>query len=519
MGEGSGPGSPKPPLKGTLRDVEVGSMTELISKVDQWLGSPGEWRLNTAANWPLQEELLHRPTSSSCPLLVNVVDSPQKLRKDVDSLTWRLTQLELKLDRAEDKKSADDKQLGERLDRLAIADEYWELIKIGGSADGNVGAPLVRSGRSGHCGNCGASCMALSARPAPLSVTLLTVLLFTILAWFTEARVDTFQSKVNQLQQQMQKQIQEQMHQQMGDLRTEVWQLQNKDQLEQKKMRQLHDKMSDMSSDITILKANMSNIFQDVNVLYVNVSNISRNMSLLYTNVSNVSQNMSMLVTWMGEAETSQSKLHRRQQILVGKLDQMRDELKTVVTKSVFNSVNAQVTKVAEGEGELQSTVKELKQKLQKSRNETFDLKLAQLNQTSQLRRTMRHVRELQKQSREANASLEWLDQHFSQLRNQTLLELRTEIATELRPELASLEDDKRKAVEAEHKVNIELKQVRKSIQAARENQQSKLGSIEFKLKQQQTRELQFSKRLDSIEAKLQNMNASEAKGAQSLQD
>ena len=519
MGEGSGPGSPKPPLKGTLRDVEVGSMTELISKVDQWLGSPGEWRLNTAANWPLQEELLHRPTSSSCPLLVNVVDSPQKLRKDVDSLTWRLTQLELKLDRAEDKKSADDKQLGERLDRLAIADEYWELIKIGGSADGNVGAPLVRSGRSGHCGNCGASCMALSARPTPLSVTLLTVLLFTILAWFTEARVETLQisiqKSVNKTNDQLHEDV-DHLHQSVAsivrDQKKEFTQEHQKDQS------QLH-KIKNLDGDITILKANMSNIIQDVHVLYANVSNISRNMSLLYTNVSNVSQNMSMLVTWMGEAETSQSKLHRRQQILVGKLDQMRDELKTVVTKSVFNSVNAQVTKVAEGEGELQSTVKELKQKLQKSRNETFDLKLAQLNQTSQLRRTMRHVRELQKQSREANASLEWLDQHFSQLRNQTLLELRTAIATELRPELASLEDDKRKAVEAEHKVNIELKQVRKSIQAARENQQSKLGSIEFKLKQQQTRELQFSKRLDSIEAKLQNMNASEAKGAQSLQD
>lgn len=62
-----------------LKRHEVGALEDIARKVDEWLGSPGSWRLATAANWPLTSEAIRLPTTKRSPLVVNVRNSEEFL--------------------------------------------------------------------------------------------------------------------------------------------------------------------------------------------------------------------------------------------------------------------------------------------------------------------------------------------------------------------------------------------------------------------------------------------------------
>lgn len=60
-----------PPVPLT-KDVQVETLEDVADEVHAWLGSPGSWQLNTAANYPLTFDAFRRPSTSKSPLIVNV---------------------------------------------------------------------------------------------------------------------------------------------------------------------------------------------------------------------------------------------------------------------------------------------------------------------------------------------------------------------------------------------------------------------------------------------------------------
>jgi len=61
--------------------VQVRGLDDVVAEVDDWLGAPGSWKLCTAANWPLTSEAIRRPTTSRCPLVVNIQNTEEVLLK------------------------------------------------------------------------------------------------------------------------------------------------------------------------------------------------------------------------------------------------------------------------------------------------------------------------------------------------------------------------------------------------------------------------------------------------------
>ena len=166
--------APKPVQKGEVRDVCLsgGGLADLNELVEKWLGCPGEWRMNNVANWPLSEEALQRPTSAACPMVVNVVNRTEKVKRDVDSLQDRLKDLEEKVNSLVQQKTSDQQQLSGRLDKLTMIEEYWDLMTA--DTDSAERVPQVRSGRSRRC-------WALVVQPSPV---FFPVLLFALTTGF-----------------------------------------------------------------------------------------------------------------------------------------------------------------------------------------------------------------------------------------------------------------------------------------------------------------------------------------------
>ncbi|CAE8585297.1 unnamed protein product, partial [Polarella glacialis] len=95
LGEGVKGGKPAP-MRGSLRDVKVRNLEDLAARVEDWLGAPGSWQLSTVANWPLTMDAIRRPSSSRCPLVVNVRNSQDIVLQRLQELSSKQQDLEVK---------------------------------------------------------------------------------------------------------------------------------------------------------------------------------------------------------------------------------------------------------------------------------------------------------------------------------------------------------------------------------------------------------------------------------------
>eukprot|EP00928_Gymnodinium_smaydae_P035334 TRINITY_DN24886_c0_g1_i1.p1 TRINITY_DN24886_c0_g1~~TRINITY_DN24886_c0_g1_i1.p1 ORF type:complete len:1118 (+),score=216.98 TRINITY_DN24886_c0_g1_i1:221-3574(+) len=118
LGVGLPEGNKPAPPRGALRDVRVRSMDDLQGAVEEWLGSPGCWQLSTAANWPLAPEILSRPTSSRCPLVVNVRNTQEFLLQRLDDLSRRQNDAEIRLQSELSERSREAREHGQRISGL-----------------------------------------------------------------------------------------------------------------------------------------------------------------------------------------------------------------------------------------------------------------------------------------------------------------------------------------------------------------------------------------------------------------
>lgn len=78
------PGEPRVPVRGSLRDVSVRSLEELVQCVEEWLGTQGTWRLRSVANCALTATDLQRPSSFRTPIIVHVDHTEDVLLRQLE---------------------------------------------------------------------------------------------------------------------------------------------------------------------------------------------------------------------------------------------------------------------------------------------------------------------------------------------------------------------------------------------------------------------------------------------------
>ena len=486
--------APMPVQKGEVRDVCLsgGGLADLNELVEKWLGCPGEWRMNNVANWPLSEEALQRPTSAACPMVVNVVNRTEKVKRDVDSLQDRLKDLEEKVNSLVQQKTSDQQQLSGRLDKLTMIEEYWDLMTA--DTDSAERVPQVRSGRSRRC-------WALVVQPSPVFFPVLLFALTTGLWWMSRTEVQFLEHDVKSSEGQY-------------------------ISLERKSKHIVSSVNSQQRKEHEYLVNHLDIANRDMDRLHSNISNLSKwlgYMTELQANVSNIS-------TWLVRAEARDASLRKDQHKLSGKM----------------NLISNQMTQVEEDEGKLSSKLRdrlhEMEHEMQAVKEQVSALQLAdeaERNQSQKMQeemarlvstmkpemlranRTVQQLQKLEKESAEANRSWTLLSDQVSEVQDHTLPDLRTAVANQastiarFKSNMSSWhhveEKYSQKGVDAERKVNMVEKEVQKSLQktTVRLQQLASLQSLEHQLRQQQ---LHFSERLESIEAKLHKLvNATEA--------
>ena len=488
MGEGLGPGSPKPPLKGTLRDVEIGDMTELNNAVEQWLGSPGEWKLNSASNWPLQDEALQRPTTFNCPLLVNVVNGPLKTQRAVDCVSQQLRDLEERLSK-ELKTKLDARQLADRIDKLACYEEYWYELMRGSAADGNVGTHPTRSSQNFRCDCCSCrNCWALLRIPTQLILFWLLLLSAGVYNAYSDMYMD-WRSHDDSIQE-ISKELHELKRQTVERIRDF-----NNDQV-----RQDNKEDSSLRADQERLNLINNTLRENITNLAANTSNLSAWLGQTQANITNLAANTSNLSAWLAQTQAMFHGLQHDQDKLSGKIKEVNDQF------------SVQITKVEEDQGELSSklrgTVQRIRHNLKDVQNQTSSLEKAEQADIARLQHEMEvHEEEAGTQMVILNRTLDEQITEVHQL-NRTLPELRGEVAKQassissLWESASELQESARKSeqkgMDAEQKVNMIEKEVKASLQHL-----PRIDALQSALKQQQVTESQFTKRLDSLEAKV----------------
>ena len=484
---------PKPVHKGEVRDVCFsGGLADLNELVEKWLGCPGEWRMNNVANWPLSEEALQRPTSAACPMVVNVVNRTEKVKRDVDSLQDRLKDLEDKVNSLVQQKTADQQQLSGRLDKLTMIEEYWDLMTA--DTDSAERVPQVRSGRSRRC-------WALVVQPSPVFFPVLLFAFTTGLWWMSRTEVQFLEHDVKSSEGQY-------------------------ISLERKSKHIVSSVNSQQRKEHEYLVNHLEMTTRDIDRLHTNISNLSTwlgYMTELQANVSNMS-------TWLVLAEARDASLRKDQHKLSGKM----------------NLISDQITHVEEDEGKLSSKLRDRLHELEedmkavkkqvssvqlageaaRNQSEKMQEEMTRLDSTlkpEQLRvnRTVQQLQKLEKESAEANRSWTLLSDQVPEVQDHTLPDLRTAVAKQastiarFKSNMSSWhhveEKYSQKGVDAERKVNMVEKEVQKSLQktTVRLQQLASLQRLEKQLRQHQ---VHFSERLESIEAKLHKLvNATEA--------
>mmetsp|Transcript_50831 Transcript_50831/g.128211 ORF Transcript_50831/g.128211 Transcript_50831/m.128211 type:complete len:870 (+) Transcript_50831:171-2780(+) len=142
LGTGVPGGKPAPP-KYTVKDVQVRTLEDVADQVEDWLGAPGSWQLSTAANWPLTIEAIRRPTTSRCPLVVNIQNTQEVLLGRLEDMAKESSAMEERMKQgfAERIKEAKDHS-------IRIRNLQAEVEKLGSLSELNTRAQQARSSRA-----------------------------------------------------------------------------------------------------------------------------------------------------------------------------------------------------------------------------------------------------------------------------------------------------------------------------------------------------------------------------------
>ncbi|CAE8701090.1 unnamed protein product, partial [Polarella glacialis] len=153
LGEGVKGGKPAP-MRGSLRDVKVRNLEDLAARVEDWLGAPGSWQLSTVANWPLTMDAIRRPSSSRCPLVVNVRNSQDIVLQRLQELSSKQQDLEVKFAQEREEREKEVRASRERVESI-----QEHLLELNTLTDVNQKVQASRRGNGSRswrerCRNC-----------------------------------------------------------------------------------------------------------------------------------------------------------------------------------------------------------------------------------------------------------------------------------------------------------------------------------------------------------------------------
>ena len=476
----------KPPKKGEMREVAFqGGLCELAEHVEKWLGSPGEWKLNNVANWPLSEEALQRPTTKSCPLVVNVVNRTENIEKDVYSLQKRLRDLEDDVKGLRHQKTTDMKNLNDRLDKLGMFEEYWDLL-TSSTAEETAGTQ-VRSGRSRRC-------WAFVNQPTPMALWLGLLGVILTLSWAARAEVLSLGHDVQMSKDQFLALEQQTKH----SVRSLTQDQSREHAMQQQNLNYQRRELAGLHSNISRLRANMSNLS----------SRLSQAQARAQQKMSEkMSGKINVISNQIREVEEDEGKLSLS---LTNRLDHLQKKLQEVKNHT-YSLQQAQQM--------LQNQSEDMEEELT-----AFDSRLKPL--LLRLNHTVHHVQVLEKESRQANSSWAMLHHEVSEVQDRTLPDLRTAVAKQaasvsnLQTNMSSWHQQEekysQKGMDAERKVNMVEKEVQKALQKTTARlQEQTLREAEAELHEA---EAKLNKRVDRLEGKLQNLtNTSETQAAKAV--
>ncbi|CAK0895221.1 unnamed protein product, partial [Prorocentrum cordatum] len=84
------------PKHGSWKDVRVRTLEDLADIVEDWVGAPNGWELTTAAQHPVTAETIRRPSSTQCPIVVNIREAHD--HEGMSGILKRVLEMEKKLD-------------------------------------------------------------------------------------------------------------------------------------------------------------------------------------------------------------------------------------------------------------------------------------------------------------------------------------------------------------------------------------------------------------------------------------